>query len=276
MNKLLISLFLLPSLASAWGGVGHEVICGIALQELTAEAREEVDRLINLDNEFDTFTESCRWADRPRKRAPDHYINLPRSRAVITTDECPLAKTCLFPAIKEDLEKLQDKTQSDQARLDALKFLAHWVGDIHQPLHVSFEDDLGGNSIDATGKCRGALHGVWDGCIIERQLGKDANAIANDLLTSITEDERRSWHSDLPTEWANESYQITLSPQTGYCTLKEDGCWYWPYIKTLEEGNLHREMIITQAYLSSNQEITELRLQQAGIRLGALLNNLLQ
>jgi len=254
MKKTLILLLFLPSIASAWGGTGHEIICEIAYQELSAEAQDEVRRLIELDPEFNTFAESCRWADRPRKRAPDHYINLPRSQAVITTDECPLAKSCLFPAIKKDLEILQDKTQSDQARLDALKLLGHWVGDIHQPLHVSFKDDLGGNNIDATGVCRGTLHGVWDGCILERQSGKDANAIASDLLTSITEDERRSWHSDLPAEWANESYQITLSPQTGYCTLKEDGCWYWPYIKTLEEGNLHREMIITQDYPTAGRD----------------------
>ncbi len=48
MNRLLISLFLLPSLASAWGGTGHEIICEIALQELSADARHEVDRLESL------------------------------------------------------------------------------------------------------------------------------------------------------------------------------------------------------------------------------------
>jgi len=276
MYKLLIPLLLLPSLASSWGGIGHEVICEIALQELGVDVRHEVDRLIKLDNEFDTFAESCRWADSPRKRAPDHYINMPRSQTVIMTDECPLAKSCLFPAIKKDLEILRDKSQSDQVRLDALKFLGHWVGDIHQPLHVSFKDDLGANSIDVTGKCRGALHGVWDGCILESQMGKDINRIANDFLMNITEDDRRSWQSNSPIEWANESYQVTISPQTGYCTLKDGACWYWPQNKTLDESESHREMIITQDYLSTNQGVIELRLQQAGIRLGAVLNQVLK
>jgi len=252
------------------------VICEIAFQELNTEARDEVKRLIKLDTEFDTFSESCRWADRPRKRAPDHYMNLPHDLSVITTDECLLAKTCLFTAIKKDLELLSDKSQSDEVRLNALKLLGHWVGDIHQPLHVSFKDDRGGNSIDVAGKCRGTLHGVWDGCILERQLGKDANTIANDFLTSISEDKRRSWQSSSAIEWANESYQITLSPETGYCTMKDDGCWYWPYIKTLEEGNLHREMIITQGYVSANQDIVELGLKRAGIRLGTILNQALK
>jgi hypothetical protein len=276
MKKLLVLLLFLPSIASAWGGIGHDVICEIAFQGLNAEARDEVEHLTELDSEFDTFAESCRWADRLEERAPDHYINVPRDLSVITTDDCPMAKTCLFPAIKKDLEVLSDKSLSDQMRLDALKLLGHWVGDLHQPLHVSFMDDRGGNNIDATGVCRGTLHGVWDGCIIERQLGKDAKAIANDLFASITEEERRSWQLDSPVEWANESYQLTLSPQTGYCTLQEGACWYWPYTKTLGEGNLHREMIITQGYLSANQEVSELRLQQAGVRLGAVLNQALK
>jgi len=276
MKKILFPLLFLPSIASAWGGTGHEIICEIAYQELSAEVQDEVRRLIELDPEFDTFSESCRWADRPRQRAPDHYLNLPRDLDVITTDDCPLAKTCLFPAIKQDLEILSDKSQSDQVRLTALKLLGHWVGDIHQPLHVSFKDDRGANGIDVVGKCRGTLHGVWDGCILERQFGKDANAISNDLFATITEEERHTWQLDSPAVWANESYQLTLAPQTGYCTLKEDACWYWPYIKTLGEGNLQREMIITQDYLSTNEEVIELRLQQAGIRLGVVLNQALK
>ena len=276
MKKLLLLLLSLPSIASAWGGTGHEIICGIAFQELTSEARQEVERLVQLDAEFDSFSESCRWADSPRKRAPDHYLNVPRDLNVITTEECPLAESCLFPAIRKDLEILSDKSQSDQTRLDALKFLGHWIGDIHQPLHVSFQDDRGANSIGASGKCRGNLHGVWDGCIIERQFGKDPAAIANDFLTRIADDEKHSWQLDSHAVWADESYQVTKSPDTGYCTTKDGACWYWPQNKMLDEGELQREIIITQDYLSTNQDAIELRLKQAGIRLGAVLNQALK
>ena len=276
MNKLLILLLFLPSLASAWGGTGHTVICEIAFQELSPQARNEVKRLIRLDKEFTTFAESCRWADEPRERAPDHYINVPRNLSVITTDTCPMAETCLFPAIENDLQIISDKSQSDTSRLAALKFLGHWVGDIHQPLHVSFQDDRGANSIDVVGMCQGALHGVWDGCIIARQMGDNEKTMATEFLSSITESDRQTWRSSTVTEWANESYQITLSPQTGYCTMKDDGCWYWPYIKTLDGGDLYREMIITQEYLSTHQPVIELRLKQAGVRLGAMLNTALQ
>lgn len=276
MKTLLILLLFLPSLASAWGRTGHNVICEIAFQELAPQARNEVKRLIRLDKEFTTFAESCRWADEPRERAPDHYINVPRNLSIITTDACPMAETCLFPAIENDLQIISDKSQSDTSRLAALKFLGHWVGDIHQPLHVSFQDDRGANSIDVVGMCQGALHGVWDGCIIARQMGDNEKAMASEFLSSITEADRQVWRSSTVTEWANESYQFTLSPQTGYCTMKDDGCWYWPHTKTLGAGNLYREMIITQEYLSTNQSVIELRLKQAGVRLGAMLNTALQ
>lgn len=272
MKNLFALLMFLPSISSAWGGTGHEVICEIAFQELTDETRIEVQRLTDLDAEFDTFAESCIWAGRSRKRAPDHFINVPRDLAVITTDECPLAETCLFSAVKEDLERLSDKSRPDQERLNALKFLAHWVGDIHQPLNVSFLDDRGGNSIFAGGKCSGNFHSVWDGCIIERQLGNDAKSIATDLYAGVSVDERRAWLLDTRIEWANESYQVTLSPETGYCTMKKGTCWYWSIIKVLEEGQMPREFIVMQNYLSANQNTVELRLQQAGIRLGAILN----
>ena len=272
MKSLVALLVLLPSISFAWGDTGHEVICRIAFQELTEETRIEVKRLTELDAEFDTFEESCVWAHQHEERAQDHYINVPRDLALITTDECPLASTCLFSAIREDLERLSDKSRPDQERLDALRYLAHWVGDIHQPLHVSFLDDRGGNRIFAGGMCGGDFHGVWDTCIIVRQLGDDASSIVTELYASISEEERRAWQLDTPVEWANESYQVALSPETGYCTMKEGSCWYWPMIEILEEGQMSREYIVMQKYLSANQPIVELRLRQAGVRLGAMLN----
>lgn len=272
MKKLITVLIFLPSISLAWDEVGHEVICEIALRELTEETQVEVQRLMGLDGESETFAESCIWADRPRKRELEHFVNVPRDLAVITADECPLAETCIFSAVRDDLGRLSDKGLSDQERLVALKFLAHWVGDIHQPLHIGFLDDRGGNDIFAGGECSGTLHSVWDSCIIEHQLGKDARAIASDLLAGVSEDERRAWQRAAPSEWANESYQVSLSPETGYCFMHKDTCWYWSMIEVLGDGGMSREFIVTQKYLSSHQNTVERRLVQAGVRLGALLN----
>ena len=166
--------------ALAWGDTGHRIVCEIAFQELTDTARQRVKQLIRLDHEFSRFSDACTWPDHPRKRADEHYVNLPRDAVGIGADECPMADRCVLTAIDRDLAVLSSPTASDQDQLDALKFLGHWVGDVHQPLHVSFEDDRGGNGVGvAGGLCGGKpsrglghLHhraGPWHECHRHRQ-----------------------------------------------------------------------------------------------------------
>jgi len=169
------------SSAWAWGDLGHKIVCQIAFQELNAKARAEVVRLIALDSTFDSFTDACTWPDHPRKRAEEHFINVPRTLHTIATAQCLAVSKCLFTAIVTDLEVL-GTSSDDQANLESLKFLGHWVGDIHQPLHVSFADDRGGNFIRESGPCENSLHTVWDTCIIEKKLGMDPQTVARDLL----------------------------------------------------------------------------------------------
>ncbi len=96
---------------------------------------------------------------------------------------------------------------NDQLRL--LKSLGHWVGDVHQPLHVSFDDDRGGNFVAITGPCRANLHAVWDNCIIEKKIGLDYADIAEKLRAEITEEDRARWipaivDTAAVVGWANE------------------------------------------------------------------------
>ena len=278
MRRTLFLLLLFPSIASAWGGTAHKVICDIALAELTPPARAEVDRLINLDPDFATFADSCVFADIfPRKRPPDHFINFPRNTQAIATDDCPMAATCLFTAIEGDSVMLADMSNADEDRLRALKLLGHWVGDIHQPLHISFRDDRGGNDIkEQGGPCDANLHSTWDKCVLEERSGTDVVQIVARLRSEITEHERTLWIFDSPVEWANESYQITTLPSVQYCTQQQGACWYSPNNMMLSEGEEERTLTIRRTYIATHRETVDLRLKQAGIRLGALLNGLLQ
>src|SRR5262245_16519374 len=158
---LALSLVGATSPAWAWGDLGHKIICQIAFQALNDKARNEVSRLIALDDTFKSLADACTWPDHPRKRAEEHFVNVARSLHTITASVCsPGVSKCLFTAIPSDLEVLRT-SNDDQAKLASLKFLAHWVGDIHQPLHVSFADDRGGNFIRASGPCaNGNLHAV--------------------------------------------------------------------------------------------------------------------
>ena len=104
-------LFVVNGDAFAWGDEGHKIVCEIAL------------RLVQ-----------------PNTRADG-----------LLSETCPGASACVVTAIGKDFEVLKSTAASPAQKLASLKFLGHWVGDIHQPLHVSFEDDRGGNSVLVTG-----------------------------------------------------------------------------------------------------------------------------
>jgi len=274
MVTLPVLLAVLPAVTFGWGETGHRVVCQIAFDELHDRARTEVERLLDLDPAFESFADSCLFADIPERiRMYDHFMNVPRSAAAITSVECPLAETCVVTAIPGDMSVIADPESSDAEKLLALKLLGHWVGDLHQPMHVSYQDDRGANYIDVDIDVPDAnLHGVWDYSIIAANLGTDYVRIATELRASISDWQRVSWLGSSPVEWANESYQITIAPSVDYCVRKQDACWYAADRLYLQQGDPRRRMAISDAYLKEHGPVVARRLQQAGLRLSELLN----
>jgi hypothetical protein len=274
MKRLMLLFVLVPSIALSWGEDGHRVVCQIAFDELTPAARTEVNRLLELDADFDSFAESCLFADSPERiRFLDHFMNMPRSARAVTTADCAMAESCVIPAIQSDALVLRDSAAGDAEKLRALKLLGHWVGDVHQPMHVAFQDDRGGNSNNVDVDIPGAnLHGVWDYLIFSKSLGNDFHQIAAELRESISDEQRGDWRRDSPIEWANESFQITISASVNYCVQKQGSCWYSSDNMMLDKGESWRDFTITDEYLEMHAEIVSLRLQQAGVRLAELLN----
>jgi hypothetical protein len=266
--------------ALAWGALGHKIICGIAYLELTPDTRTRVDALIGADPKSYSFPEACTWPDKfPRQRAPEHYLNVPRTvRLVEPQNLCPLADRCVASAILNDMRDLAFSSDiSDQVRL--LKSLSHWVGDIHQPLHVSFEDDRGGNNIWVDGLCPRNLHSVWDQCIIEKRVAVDAETAAQILRTEISEADRKEWANEnidatSVAAWADESLAISLRPSVQYCVQKDVACWYSD--ESLRFPARPRGVEIDDAYLQAHSPIVRDRLKRAGVRLGAILNAVLK
>jgi hypothetical protein len=153
-----VALALAPlSQAHAWGDDGHRIVCEIAILEMARDTRAEVEALIATDPQFASFADSCTWADHRRKRDEEHYVNLPRDAGGLGAEVCPLADRCVVSAVEKDVATLSSPMASEVPRLMALKFLGHFMGDLHQPLHVSFQDDRGGNSVDTTGVCGRSL-----------------------------------------------------------------------------------------------------------------------
>ena len=145
---------------------------------------------------------------------------------------------------------LRDKTAKRSEKVEALKFLVHFVGDIHQPLHIGLARDKGGNDIKVEffGN-RTNLHKLWDSGLI-RQTKKKWPDYAAELSLRITDQQRKEWSTLDPVQWASESYRLALS--NAYA-IPSDG----------ELG---------QDYFERNIPVVERQLTMAGVRLAAMLN----
>ncbi|RVD31772.1 S1/P1 nuclease [Mesorhizobium sp. M4B.F.Ca.ET.017.02.2.1] len=275
---LIIAAFLGQEKAFAWGDEGHQIVCSIAYKELTPSARQKVDGLIAQDRDFRAFPQACTWMDHPKKRRIEHYVNVPRNANQITaTDLCPGAEKCIVTAILNDIRDLALTTR-DEDQLSLIKSLGHWLGDIHQPLHVSFGDDHGAGLIKGSSPCSGDLHSVWDTCIIEQTLGDDAETAAIEVRSEITFADRSDWtHGDIDENavlgWANASLAISLAPNTEYCVEVGHECRYTSDAVSYD-GHNEKTVTTDQAYIERQAPLVKRQLQMAGVRLGYIINQI--
>lgn len=259
---LLFGMLVGPIPAFAWGDLGHKVICEIALATVAPTTRTEVERLIRLDGAFASFADACTWPDHPRKRAAEHFVNLPRDAKALQAP-CGDEQACVVSAISKDFAVLSSKATLDGDKAASLKYLGHWVGDVHQPLHVSFKDDRGGNSIKTSGICGGSnLHSVWDSCLVEIAIGTEPPAAAAvNLLSGVSSVQTLALMKSTPADWANESFAIVKSGQTEYCKMTEGSC-----------DAPSRNVNIDSTYIRANVPIVREQLLKAGLRLARLLD----
>ena len=166
-----------PLQALSWGTEGHQVIAKLAEAQLTPQARTEVTRLLGLEP-GSTMTTISTWADEHRNpaTAPWHYLNFPRGDCSYDASrDCPDGK-CVVGAIERQVKVLASAAP-DENRLLALKYIIHFVGDVHQPLHAGYGDDRGGNTYQLQAFMRGSnLHAVWDTGLI-KALNEDADVV---------------------------------------------------------------------------------------------------
>jgi hypothetical protein len=269
MRRLLLTTSILGSLCSnawAWGDTAHQVICETAFRLAKPATQAEIQRLINSDPSatFPDFSESCVLPDHPRIRASEHFLNLPRDSAGLTSDNCPLAQKCVLTAILSDLKIVSSKDEPDAKRLLALESLGHWVGDIHQPLHVSFEDDRGGNTVKVSG-CARNLHAVWDSCLVDYSVGSDVVKATASLMATITPAMQAQWIKASPRDWANETLATAKAPVTRYCVMHSQSC-----------DPTGESLTITTEYLEANRPVVRQQLQKAAIRLADILDKALK
>ena len=290
---LCITVLSLPSTnASAWGIVGHRIVCEVAYDLIRPETRESVDSLTAAFSKpngktFKQFTDACHFADTARHNAREgfsrwteyakydhwHYVNLPRNATKLTSEVVNCKQDCVLHAIEEHGAIFSNQEMPKSRRGEALILLAHWVADIHQPMHASFADDRGGSSIklnDTLGYGR-HLHSAWDAGIIKAHRGSRSLRRYLKTQTALAREEQELWQKDVaPITWAQESFDIVTSPGARYCQ--------WREVKK-HSGYPERRCeaiasapLIDASYVSRIAPLLERRLRQAGVRLALMLD----
>ena len=287
---VMFALATAPSPALAWGEDGHWIVCELAYRHLSDGVRAEVDRLVAAHPDARDFASGCHWADRPRKRAGEHYVNYDRGTGTVGALTRPLNDPNVVSAVAWDAGRLADPTLPLEDRADALLYLGHWIGDVHQPLHVSHQDDRGGNAVEKRGACReDNLHAVWDTCLVQRgvmqldagsaRLGgtrararlrtADRLGKAVQARLAMPAEERAA----APWMWAAESYAVVTHSSVRYCVRSEGSafCAYASDNEALEPGEDRRMVDVDDAYVAEMTPVVEESLVFAAARLAVTI-----
>ena len=278
-----VALLATPREARAWSRDGHRIVCRIAWLLLDDARRAEIDRLTSAYRDDDgqplaSFWDACSFPDEVRAKAANnpafrrfavfetwHYANVPRTTTQLPDPPCHVP--CVINAIPAHADSLR-RANDDRSRSEALFFLSHWVGDMHQPLHLGYQDDRGGNDIrpiEGGYYTVSSMHALWDGGI-PGKLFASANwqAFADQLAREVTPAQRATWIQGSATDWAQESYNLITSPKAQYCEWQVVG-------GSMSCMSRPGSRVISEQYQAEFADDVMLRLQQAGVRLAELI-----
>jgi S1/P1 Nuclease len=264
----------------AWGDEGHEIVAIVAAHFMTSAARTQVAALLAGDATGLTsgtgMAAEATWADKFRDSDRNgaqihyratrawHFIDIELAdgdeRAACTGAQGP-SQVCVVEKIDEFIAELKDSRTPIDERRQALQFLLHLIGDVHQPLHASDDHDQGGNAkrVKAPGFRGGNLHHYWDTEFV-RRLGRNEQQVAEDLIGSITRDERQTWQHGDAAQWARESFVEARAHAYG----------------KLPAPVADDRYLLPAAYVSDATTVVRRQLSRAGVRLAWVLNETLQ
>jgi hypothetical protein len=285
MRRLLILLCLLPpALAGAWGRQGHMTIALAAEDLLTPEGKRLVDTLRQApgweaykpgdsryfkraDEELAEFCQGpvrdlslvAEWADawreEHRETAPWHFVNTPvDGDGSLEAMQKACGDGCILTKLDQERAILRDRSADRTRRLEALLWVVHLVGDLHQPLHCADHGDKGGNAVGVFVAGRIAnLHSAWDTQFFYVEHAKPSD-LAADLLSKECRDvpavgplkQKDSW------AWAQESFGVAKS-------------FVYPQVQR-NKGQFTRDEV------DLAWPVVRTQLARAGVRLAAVIN----
>lgn len=249
---LFVLSFAIPATALAWGQTGHRVIGAIAEKQLSKKAKKQIEELLGGQSLADAST----WMDEVRSdddydHTHDwHWVSIPDGKKYPETDKNPDGD--LVEAIGRMKAVIQDERRPREERAQALRFLVHLIGDIHQPLHVGTGEDRGGNDVKVEWFGRGSnLHRVWDSGMLDSR-DYAFSELTTELCRQYSDEQIEQWQCGNEIDWAHEA--MSFRDQVYNTGEKE----YMGYEYTYQNWDLVKE-----------------QLMKGGVRLGMVLNDIL-
>jgi S1/P1 Nuclease len=306
-----VTLGLGAGTASAWGCDGHHIVALIAQRHLQGSPvaaaalklltdhpiASSLQRFCNPKG-LDAFVDAATWADDFRDVDPTtgdwHFLDIPRGETKANAGKhCP-PSGCITKALEDQRDILNNLQQPGAKRADALRFVIHFAGDIHQPLHIVTNNDRGGNCVPvaffgvkpvltdaANGNYKPNLHGVWDTSLIARMLAANDAAASQEFAAALQSEfqaKQASWQAagSNVDAWAWESHQLAESP--GYAKLPKKIAVEKPtHVETCNDANhISKRMFDLKEKVEAPYEqvaapVIREQLAKAGFRLAELL-----
>lgn len=247
---LACSILVISPEAFSWGKTGHRIIGEIAQRNLNTEAKKGVEQLLGNED----LSRVATWPDEIRSNrkydhsAPWHYCSIPSGKTYF--EQKRNAGGDVIEALFRFEETLRDPKKSKEEKAEALKFVVHMMGDLHQPLHVGLAEDRGGNNVRLKWfKTETNLHALWDENIVDfEQLSYTEYST---YLNHFTSEEKKEFSKGTFLDWAKESQDLrSIVYDTGGSET------------------------VSYEYHHKIKPTMEIRLRQAGIRLAGVLNSI--
>lgn len=234
-----------------WGASGHRVTAAVASEYLTPEARSRIADLLDGQSMVlvSNYADEIRSDERYAEFSTWHYVNYPFDKTY--ADSGADKEPNLIRGLEFCMRKLSNSSVSRKDKQFYLKLLIHFMGDLHQPLHLGRAEDKGGNTIGLSWfGDRSNLHRVWDSGMIDTygmsysELAENLPVISREEIDAICKGSIR--------EWAEEIRKLTQK------------------VYAAQEKGDH----LGYAYMYQNFDLVRWQLLKGGLRLSTVLNRI--
>jgi len=235
-----------------WGKTGHRVVGEVAEQNIKRSTQKKIDDLLEGQSLalVANFGDDIKSDPRYRKFGPWHYVNIEPGKKY--GDDTPYKKGDIVTGIQKCIAVVQDENATKEDRAFYLKLLIHFVGDLHQPMHVGKAEDKGGNDIQVRWFNKGTnLHRLWDSNMIE-SYDMSFTELSENLPVLTKEEKQRIVQGGL-LDWVAETQQIAKDVYA-----------------SVEVGEK-----LGYTYMYEHFDTVKLQLEKGGLRLAKLLDDIL-